>query len=458
MLWGAQVAAVRKALRLSQQRSDKPKPERSSMNARLLERLSESVVNSLSLPLYWASFAVPRHKDIWVFGGWFGHRYADNSRYLFEYVCANEPSIRAVWLSHERQIVEDVRHAGHEAHLINSWRGYWISCRAALAVFCVGNLDVNRVGISRAKRLQLWHGMGFKKIGLDDRKTTNPRRSLAFRVQSLIRRAVWPFVRQNWDAIIATSPTSARRLASGFGADESRIKLSGYPRHDVILDQNPEPLPVIESLKARWSAKKVVCYAPTHRQGGSGDVDIFSSFDLEALDACLARHEAVFVIKMHYHHRDLTISSLSPEVSRVHWLSEGECPDISLLLPHVDVLVSDYSAAATDFLLLDRPILFAPFDRETYLRDDHEFYEDYDASTPGPKCADWDELTGALEEALGGVDRYGDARRAALRKYFSFVDTENSRRVFLAAKELVNGSGGGARARTRRERLGRWMR
>ena len=34
--------------------------------------------------------------DVWVFGAWGGRAYADNSRYLFEWVRANHPEIRAV--------------------------------------------------------------------------------------------------------------------------------------------------------------------------------------------------------------------------------------------------------------------------------------------------------------------------------------------------------------------------
>ena len=57
------------------------------------------------LLLYLFGLIVPRSRAIWVFGAWFGHRYADNSRYVFEYVNEYQPEIRAVWLTRAPTIV-----------------------------------------------------------------------------------------------------------------------------------------------------------------------------------------------------------------------------------------------------------------------------------------------------------------------------------------------------------------
>ncbi|MGD9488985.1 MAG: CDP-glycerol glycerophosphotransferase family protein [Calditrichaceae bacterium] len=71
---------------------------------------------------YWFGFFVPRNKNLWIFGAWFGERYSDNSRYVFEYINKNEPSIKAVWLSRKKEVFDEVRNLSYSAEMIRSWQ------------------------------------------------------------------------------------------------------------------------------------------------------------------------------------------------------------------------------------------------------------------------------------------------------------------------------------------------
>ena len=111
----------------------------------------------LLLPVYWLSFLVPGNKNIWVFGSTFGRRFADNPRYFYLYVSqhsayqsdklaqrvdawkkeghewkANEDclTIRAVWISHNKEIVSFLQSNGYEAYYYHSLKGIWMALRA----------------------------------------------------------------------------------------------------------------------------------------------------------------------------------------------------------------------------------------------------------------------------------------------------------------------------------------
>ncbi|MBT5761046.1 MAG: hypothetical protein HOI55_15460 [Candidatus Marinimicrobia bacterium] len=107
-------------------------------------KIKNFIAQILSIPLYWFSYFVPRSHNIWIFGAWAGLRYADNSRHVFEYVCEKEPDIRPIWLSRDRTIVRDLRVSSSEAYFINSWKGFWISCRAGVVICSNGKTDVNQ--------------------------------------------------------------------------------------------------------------------------------------------------------------------------------------------------------------------------------------------------------------------------------------------------------------------------
>ena len=73
-------------------------------------------------------------------------------------------------------------------------------------------------------------------------------------------------------------------------------------------------------------------------------------------------------------------------------MNNHDLSDINKILYNVDLLITDYSSVFYDYLILDRPILFSSFDLMEYQKIDREFYEDYQSSTPGIKCYDWDEI------------------------------------------------------------------
>jgi CDP-glycerol glycerophosphotransferase (TagB/SpsB family) len=331
---------------------------------------------------------------------------------------------------------------GREAYFINSWTGYWLSCQAGLVVVSGGGADINRVGISRAKRIQLFHGIPLKKILLDDHITRFHDQNTIYRIAKVIWHAIFPFTHTmtRWDAIISTSPLASARFLSAFGVDKNKVFVTGYPRNDILLKQNPEPVSIIDDLRESANATKFICYVPTHRGAGKSDINtLFSTLNIEDLETCLEDHSAVMLIKMHYFHQHSNpLFRIHHKKTRIHWLSEDEASDINDLFPFINLMITDYSSAYIDFLLLDRPIIFAPFDLEQYLAQDREFYEDYDTSIPGPKCKNWGEVIVALDDILSGNDSYADMRKQTIEKYHSFVDSKSCQRVFELALALVN--------------------
>ena len=75
------------------------------------------------------SMLMPRSKKIYVFGGWLGEKYADNTKALFE-AAQKRKSIRCVWISKNPEVVEEVRTLGYEAYTFTSLKGIWFQLRA----------------------------------------------------------------------------------------------------------------------------------------------------------------------------------------------------------------------------------------------------------------------------------------------------------------------------------------
>ena len=110
--------------------------------------------------------------------------------------------------------------------------------------------------------------------------------------------------------------------------------------------------------------------------------------------------------------------------------------DIYPILKHVDVLITDYSAIYGDFLMLNRPIIFFPYDMEEHIRVRGNYTLDYNKVTPGPKVYDIKSLIKALDEVLSGKDRYAGQRLDMLHFFFDYIDGNSSYRIFKLIESI----------------------
>ena len=129
------------------------------------------------------------------------------------------------------------------------------------------------------------------------------------------------------------------------------------------------------------------------------------------------RYDATLFVRPHYYEADAARATIDRVGSpRVRTADGRAFPDANELLKHVDVLVTDYSSIYMDFLLLDRPVVFNPVDREEY-EAQRGFLFPYDDHTPGAKARTEAQFLAALEAELQGLDPYA-ADRARTRALF----------------------------------------
>lgn len=389
------------------------------------------------LPLYLFSMICPRSKNIWVFGSWFGDRYSDSSRYLFEYVVNNEKDIRAIWLTRDKRIINELKIKGHEVYHTNSLAGYWYTCRASVAFFTVNITDINTLGASRILKFQLWHGVPLKKIVYDDDYNNPNSRKTTLKILSKIKSYILPFknVFGKWDVVVSTSPLVSDIFKSAFKLPENRIFVTGTPRSDVILCSQPVKPEIIKYSPANFNIKRRISFFPTHRLDSQGLSNFINSINESNLPEFLESSSSVLYIKLHYFNLNKHIHHVTSP--RIILLNENDATDINYLLPWTDVLITDYSSVYFDYLLLNRPIIFTPFDVDDYLTKDRKLYGEYHSLTPGPKCMNWTEVTSQLRNLYYGLDEYENHRIDTRNKYHTYSDTHSSQRIVKVVRDLI---------------------
>ena len=112
------------------------------------------------------------------------------------------------------------------------------------------------------------------------------------------------------------------------------------------------------------------------------------------------------------------------------------------MLPETDFLVTDYSSVFFDYLLLNKPIIFTPFDYQEYLQNDRELYYAYDSVTPGPKAYDWAETMNFIEDAVNSPETFEKEREKVSSIFCAYRDGQNSKRVYEAIMDRLSSDAG----------------
>ena len=383
-----------------------------------------------NFPFYILSLSVKKNNNIWIFGSWFGERYSDNSRYLFEYVNENHKDIKAIWVTSNRSVIKELRGKNLEYHYKYSFKAIYYAIFAKVSVFVQNNyLDcLMFMNNKNTLLIQLWHGAPIKKIGNDDKLTLKKNSLPLFKkIRFQILSNIFPFiVNEKYNLFIACSSNDQQIYQSAFHA--KNIKITGFPRNDNLFNNGFN--------KERGQYKKII-YLPTFRKEVGGQIDLFFEygFNVNEWVSFLEKNNIILYIKLH------PVSFPKEGVKNALTKSKNiiflESEDASDLLPDMDILITDYSSVYIDYLLTGKPLIFAPFDLKEYLHNDKELYYSYEQVTPGPKCKNW-------KDVLKWVEKYNDetlfsSDRSLLRDSFhKYTDSRSSERVYSEILHLIN--------------------
>lgn len=389
------------------------------------------------LPIYWFSFLTIRRKDVWLFGSSFGKRFADNPRYLYMYVSLVKGSeTRAVWISKDKEIVAFLRENRLEAYYYKSWKGIFFCLYGGVYIFDNYSKDISFWLSGGAKKVNLWHGTGNKKICYDNKFDTlrhpkNKRESLKNFLITISNEKPSHY-------ILATSEMMGDIFSSAFRVPRNHILVDGYPRNDILFQNHKvkqvltakEQQQVEEIRRKKAQGMYVILYLPTFRVS---EEKFFDVMDLERFQEFLEERNILFYTKLH------PKSKLKDAFKRLDYANiqniDVTC-DTYTILGYADMLATDYSSIHTDFLMLNRPSVLFTYDLEEYSKDTRECYFDYDSYMPELR-------TYTMEEFMDGIDAVRkedncEAGRLKLRdKMFAYVDSKASERLYEKIKQIA---------------------
>jgi CDP-glycerol glycerophosphotransferase (TagB/SpsB family) len=361
--------------------------------------------------MLFSSLRWKKDPTIVLVGAWLGDKYADNSRFLFEYLSDNKSDLgltRVVWVSRSEEVVKQVRSMGYEAYLIGTEESDYYHQVAKYHIICnlynhfgTYNPDIDVIYSWRAIKVNLWHGViGFKGVGNADRNYLEYKRT--HRLQVFIKdflhnfsfyRKIFEFYGGWGDCYyLTTSPLRSDIMTSFFKLPRSHYIETGFPRVSGTVHLLPEEEKVIDLI---ISYDKTIIYLPTFRKTGS-------AFDFNeacsGMERYLADNDVLWIQKSH---------SASSEKTEELFLKGNTLTlphsfDINSIIPYISLMITDYSSAAGDAMYYYKPIVFYVPDFEDYKNSDRGFPRDPDEIMCGPKAKTVKELKICVDDLLSG--------------------------------------------------------
>lgn len=390
------------------------------------------LVGASGLLLRGLSALVPKDPGLWLFGSLDGQRFADNPKQLFLHLLRREPAgVRIVWIARSAQALAAARAHGGEARHNYSPAGIWAVLRARQLVVSTKRSDVLFFFLTRGRRVfTLHHGMPIKKI-LHDYDGPLRREADAPLKDALWTRFVVGFRWSEVAAVVCTSPFYKRILASAFRTE--RVHVTGQPRTDAFFGAD------VPAIRRRLGLGEgfVAAYMPTHRGFGSGPQGPLPFAADPAAVQRLRQRGIRLAYKLHPSMLARGTALLPAGVEDVLVDLSLRCEDPQELLLAADCLITDYSSAFIDYLLLDRPVLLYVPDEEEYVRGDNPVYFRLAEHPVGPILGDESALLEALLAARAGADDWRAERARARELFHTYTDGLSSERVWRLLEGLA---------------------
>lgn len=233
---------------------------------------------------------------------------------------------------------------------------------------------------------------------------------------------------KNYDYAIANSEYYKKIYAKAFNLPESKVLVTGIPNNDKIFDNHFVKETKNKLLKKYPSLenKKVITYAPTFR----GRISTYFkevSIDLERLHATLSK-DYIIIYKAHPLISDSKYES-NPKVLFI------EDESISSLFCITDVLITDYSAIAIDWMVFDKPIISYVPDFKSYSKKPG-LTIDYLKEFPGPIAFSEAEVIEALQNPR--EDLYKQKRVNFYHKTYKYRDGKSTERVISMIQDIMS--------------------
>ena len=383
------------------------------------------------------SLFIKREKNNIVFGSWAGEMYADNSKYLLEYILKKYPKRYKLYWVGNKDIENKIPHGVTFLEKNRISTGFVLL--KAKYFFCtqMHRADICKYNVyQRATIIYLDHGLAIKRWAMDVINYHGELEEKNF-IKKLYHYIVGESKEYNF---FATSSTLMDKVYCSSlkyrGSSIEKMLQCGIPRNDYLIKNKSNQKEIIR-IKDKYSKllgfdkkKRIILYVPTYRKNETERKSFASldSFEEQRLIQILNQNNAVILEKGHFVTQKRKSDS-SAEIENFI-ISINTSVDIQELDLISDIHITDYSGSFLDFILLDKPVIHYIYDYEYYKDVDTGLYYPIEEYAAGFYSRDIDKIIDEIERLLKDNDRFVERRHRIRDRFLEYENGTASKRIY----------------------------
>ena len=334
-----------------------------------------------------------------VFMSFRGRSYSDNPRVISERLHERRPETDIVWIFKGRVMADVEGEVPDYVRCVNIHsRKVWGELGTARVWVDNFTKDPELRGFPKDRQfyVQTWHGdRPMKKLCYDLGDT-------GYRLEEECSR------------VVTGSDFGMRMYRTAFRYKGEYIN-EGAPRNDLLVKNDPEDIRRVREKLGVAPGERLLLYAPTYRENAKV-VPKRAQMDLDRTLRCLEQTTGgpwKCLFRAHYLSTGI---DLEPVKDRIIDVTKYE--EMSELLLAADMVLTDYSSCALDYIVRDMPALFFIADWDEYVSTRRVYFDIRE--TPMLTAANQD----ALEALIRGMTpERARENCAAIRDYFGYYET-----------------------------------
>lgn len=346
--------------------------------------------------VYVCSYLFFRNRKKYAFGGP-GNAFKDNAKYLFIYASEHCKDIDVAWISPYHNVVNHLTSLGLKAYHWRSAKGIWHALTSRYWFYNSYPSDIGLYFSGGAKCVELWHGIGIKRIQYSIEKGIYAQ---PYQHPTLRDRITYAYRYHKHDYVLSSTPMMTEFFSQSFRVPKSRCLEFGYPRNAILMANEADRMAFVQRYESKELVEligymrryeKVLLYMPTWRDSQR---ELFTQqMNLERLNEVLASKNELMILKPH---PMVHVGKADRKFSNLLFLDS--LMDVYPLLPYVQVLVTDYSSILYDFLLMEGKEAFLyTYDLDYYVGE-RDFFYPYDEYVIGNRVTTFEDFLRCVEQ------------------------------------------------------------
>ena len=200
---------------------------------------------------------IQRENKIVLMGAWMGDKFADNTRYLYEYLQQNKKEYeikKLIWVTRDKKTYENMHLKGYEVYMMHDSKSFYYHLKAGVHIVC--NLSFPVKGYAgdimgqlsgRAIKINTWHGISMKAG--NSTGENQKRQGLLGRVKFYLRKnkTFYGFFSPgHWDKAfyLSSGDEATQRVSKFCGILTKQFIECGYPRNckEITVHKNEKDI------------------------------------------------------------------------------------------------------------------------------------------------------------------------------------------------------------------------